>query len=336
MNTSIHTPPLVSILVPVYNAQQYLGACLDSILNQSLTDLEVVAINDGSTDASLEILQSYATQDERIRIISKENTGYGDTMNCGIDAAHGRYIGIVESDDIATRPMFQTLCKAAELYSCDVVKSNYFEFTGDYRGEFHVIYGSFDYWQPFDPHDDPRIMLVRPAHWTAVYRRDWLIAQGIRFTPSPGAAFQDISFNHQALIAARRIKLLRRPLYRYRVDNEASSFKSDAKVLAVCEEYDHVFEFLRARGEDDLHLFGPWLNFAHFDTALWNYNRISNDAHETFIARWTEHLRQMNDENLIDPTIMPLLYQQHLDVLLNDPDAFCEMYPDTVPRAPFI
>ena len=95
MSALEHTPK-VSILVPVYNVERFLPQCLDSLVAQTLEDIQIICINDGSTDGSLEILERYAAQDSRIEIIDKPNSGYGASMNCGLDAARGEYIGITE------------------------------------------------------------------------------------------------------------------------------------------------------------------------------------------------------------------------------------------------
>ena len=121
--------PKVSILVPCYNVEKYLKQCLDSIVNQTLKDIEIIVINDGSTDSTLNIIKSYAKQDKRIKIIDKENEGYGKSMNQGLDAATGKYIGIVESDDWADTDMFEKLVKIADENNVDVAKGNYYKYT---------------------------------------------------------------------------------------------------------------------------------------------------------------------------------------------------------------
>ncbi len=89
----------VSVIVPVFNVEAYLNESLDSILNQTLNDIEIICINDGSTDNSLNILETYAKKDKRIKIISKENEGQGVARNVGLDDAQGEYISFVDSDD---------------------------------------------------------------------------------------------------------------------------------------------------------------------------------------------------------------------------------------------
>lgn len=119
----------VSIVVPVCNVQKYLRQCLDSLTDQTLQDIQIICIDDGSTDDSLSILQEYASRDPRVEIISKPNAGYGHTMNMGFAAAKGEYVGIVESDDFAEVDMFEKMYNLAKSNDADVVKSNFFQYT---------------------------------------------------------------------------------------------------------------------------------------------------------------------------------------------------------------
>ena len=108
------------------NAEQYLKQCLDSILGQTLRDIEIICVNDGSKDNSGAMLDAYAQRDDRVRVLHKENTGYGNSMNRGLDMARGEYIGIVESDDWVEPDMFEKLYQAAKAAKADVVKANFF------------------------------------------------------------------------------------------------------------------------------------------------------------------------------------------------------------------
>ena len=113
--------PKVSVVVPVYNVDTFLHKCLDSIAEQTLRDIEIVCIDDGSTDNCPQILDEYARKDPRFIVIHKKNEGYGKAMNVGIDRAHGKYIGIVESDDYILPEMYQILYETAEAYQLDAV-----------------------------------------------------------------------------------------------------------------------------------------------------------------------------------------------------------------------
>jgi len=110
----------VSVIVPVYNVEKYLGKCLDSLIGQTLKDIEIICINDGSTDNSLSILEKYAKQDSRIKIINQENQGIANTRNKSIKLAQGEYIGFVDSDDWVSCDFFEKLYNAALKYEADI------------------------------------------------------------------------------------------------------------------------------------------------------------------------------------------------------------------------
>ena len=118
--------PIISVIVPVYNVEKYLRECLESLICQTLEDIEIICINDGSTDSSLAILEEFAAKDARIKIINKENSGYGASMNAGLNAAAGEYIGIIESDDFADKKMFEDLYNLALKNDADIVKSDFY------------------------------------------------------------------------------------------------------------------------------------------------------------------------------------------------------------------
>ena len=125
MNGSVKMPK-ISIIIPVYNVEKYLRECLDSVLNQTLEDIEVICVNDGSTDSSANILEEYRLKDKRLRVIHKENSGYGHSMNVGFEATTGEYVGIVESDDFVKPTMFEELYNIANREHADVVKSDFY------------------------------------------------------------------------------------------------------------------------------------------------------------------------------------------------------------------
>ena len=166
--------PKVSILVPIYNTSKYLPECLDSLLGQTLKDIEIVCINDGSTDNSPDIIREYQKRDSRVKLVDKANSGYGDSMNKGIEHATGEYIGICESDDFASPDMFETLWRYAHRHRLDVVKCNYFEHDASGDREMHV-YDGYKYKHVFDPAKEQSVLAEIPIIWSALYRRQFII-----------------------------------------------------------------------------------------------------------------------------------------------------------------
>ena len=116
----------VSIIIPVYNAQKYLRRCLDSLINQTLKEIEIICINDGSTDNSLNILKEYEQNDSRIIIINQENSGIGKARNSGIKIAKGEYIGFVDADDWVDKDYYEKLYNAAKKYDSDIAAGDFY------------------------------------------------------------------------------------------------------------------------------------------------------------------------------------------------------------------
>ena len=157
--------PKVSVLVPTYNTEKYLQQNLDALTGQTLRDIEIIAINDGSTDASLKIMQEYAARDARIRIVDKPNSGYGASLNIGIAQARGEYIAISEPDDYIERTMLAKMFKAGKKYNADLVKCNYFEHFETHE-EKHRNLDGYPYNVVFDAADKPQIIRTIPSIWT--------------------------------------------------------------------------------------------------------------------------------------------------------------------------
>ena len=125
--------PLLSIIVPVYNAEKYLEKCLDSIINQTFRDYETILIDDGSTDRSGIICDEYAVKDARFKVIHQKNSGVSSARNTGLDIAQGKYLGFIDSDDVIKNDMFEKMIKVIEENKCDFVICgfDYIDYTGN-------------------------------------------------------------------------------------------------------------------------------------------------------------------------------------------------------------
>lgn len=331
--------PKVTVLVPIYNVQSYLRACLDTLVGQTLPNIEILCIDDGSTDECPQIIAEYAARDPRIRVITKPNSGYGDSMNLGIREAKGEWIGICEPDDFCEKDMYEKLVAAAERFGSivDVAKANFREhLEGNRFDKRRPILGYFEYGVSFSPRMQPKVLLIEPSIWTAIYRRNMLVDNGISFSTTPGASFQDASFAHQVWCSARMAIFVKDGLYHYRMDNAASSSRSGAKIYAVCEEFDRSIEFLRARGDDELALFGPTLNAMRHAAYVWNYNRILPEYRAEFVRKWAADIHGAYVEGLLDIDAMTGGYLAIMQDVLQGPEVFCAKYPDDIPYPPIM
>ena len=195
------TEPKVSIIVPVYNTERYLAECLDSILAQTLSEIEVICVDDGSTDSSPQILDEYAKKDERVHVIHKKNQGYGHSINVGMDSSTGKYIGIVESDDSVLKNMYECLYASAEDNALDLVKTDCY-FCWDsigYRIPRHFDHLDQDYNRVIDSSERDLYFRFFMNTWSGIYRRSFLLENNIRHHESPGASFQDNGFWMQTM-----------------------------------------------------------------------------------------------------------------------------------------
>lgn len=265
--------PKVSVLVPIYNVEKYLRQCLDSIVNQTLEDIEIICLNDGSTDGSPEIIKEFAKNDPRIVVVDKPNSGYGDSMNKGLEKARGEYIGIVESDDWIDSEAFEELYTLAKTNGdADIVRANYYHNKGGVDKKFFYVEPSAT-GKAVNPHHQTWIFLQAPAIWSAIYRREFLNENHIRFLPTPGASYQDTGFNFKAWACAKKVCFTTQAFLHYRTDNEASSVKSDGKIMNVYMEYAEIEKFLKER--DLLEELGPVMATAKFGAYYWNMLRVS-------------------------------------------------------------
>lgn len=218
--------PFFSIIIPVYNVEKYLAACLDSVLNQDFTDFEIICVNDGSTDASDAILKDYQKRDSRICIITQKNRGLSEARNTGIENACGKYICFVDSDDMLSKGALRVLWNAVQHdkeiqivgYEVDTLlfensargenadREHYYKVTGNYPG----VREGKDFFTDIIENDD----FIESASLMLIDRM-WLLDQNIKFFP--GAYFEDSAFALECYFAAKRMIHIKNGLYIYRV-----------------------------------------------------------------------------------------------------------------------
>lgn len=289
---------LVSVIVPVYNSEKYLKECMESIVTQTYREIEVICVNDGSTDSSYEILQDFALRDSRIVLINKSNSGYGNSMNVAIDRATGDYISIVESDDYIDASMIGKLVEYVEKYRVDIVKTNYYLHTND-KDELVELFPNPPYDEVFFlTEKSPEILMGGGNIWTGLYRRSFLMENGIRFYESPGASYQDTGFKLKTFICAERILIKRDAYYYYRIDNMDASVKSKEKVYCVCEEMEDTRRFLHDR-QDRGGVADFWLSPFKLFLYRWNLDRIDEQYKEEFADRMIRELRDDYDKGYV-------------------------------------
>lgn len=229
MSPSVRDAIDVSVVVPVYNGGAYLDQALSSVEQNDRVRLEVIAVNDGSTDGSLDVMREHARRDPRVCVIDKPNQGYGASVNRGIAEARGAYVAVAEADDFELPHMYDDLFDLASAYRRpDVVKACYWRVCDAdtarerrYRG---YVYGRVRVAsQPFAIKAAPQLLEFHPSIWAGLYRRAYLEERGIRLVEAPGGGWVDNTFLVEALCQTERIVYTDACHYCYREDIAGTS-----------------------------------------------------------------------------------------------------------------
>ena len=235
--------PMVSIIVPVYNAEQYLRRCVDSILNQEYTDFELFLVNDGSTDSSGEICTEYGDKDSRVIVIQKENTGVSDSRNQALDRARGKYLQFLDSDDWITPDATRLFVRAAEEYGCDMVISDFYRVVGERlspKGD--IEEEGILAREEFAAH-----MMENPADfyygvlWNKLYRRDLVEEHRLRMDTNINWC-EDFLFNLEYIRYAKVFYALHAPIYYY-VKRKGSLASQGISISKTVKMKLNVFEY---------------------------------------------------------------------------------------------
>ena len=215
--------PKVSVIMPSLDVADYIAQCIESVLNQTLEDIEIICIDAGSTDGTLEILKEYENTDSRVKLLHSDKKSYGYQMNAAIADAQGEYIGIVETDDYISKDMYESLYALTQNGKIDVVKANFYHVFED---EIKRDVGKKDMIRQnsaFTIEDYPAIIKAHPSIWAGIYRRQFLKDNDIKFKEEPGGAWVDNPFFYETAFAASSIVYTDTPYYYYREFNPTSS-----------------------------------------------------------------------------------------------------------------
>ena len=218
--------PKVSIIVPVYNVESYLAQCLDSLIEQTLSDIEILCLDDGSTDSSPELLDAYAAKDARIRALHRENCGVAETRNVGVGLARGEYILFVDSDDYIAQRTCEVLVATAEREGADIVV-----FGGK---TFPTLPWADDSFARRDNvyHSGVDALLYErgsiPLMCNKMYRTDFLRGNGLLLNPDLSLG-EDHAFQFITFPLAKTVAFSKEMLYFYRV-------RRDSAVGATCSD----------------------------------------------------------------------------------------------------
>lgn len=220
--------PKVSIIIPFNNVETYIDECLQSVINQTLEDIEIILINDASTDKSREIAQKYVNSDKRIKLFDlKERHGQGYARNIGIENATGEYIGFVDSDDFVEKIMFESLYDSAKSNDTDISMCQAKEYDDinekNILSDYYSLAVLYKFGNSVFSAEDVKdnILDINVALWNKIYKRDYLIKLGEKFPE--GYIYEDMPFFFGTFLPAKKVQIVWRNLYSYRINRKNST-----------------------------------------------------------------------------------------------------------------
>lgn len=227
----------VSVIVPVYNVEPYLEKCLSTLVQQTLTDLEIIVVNDGSTDDSAKIIEKYARKYPKIKAYRKENGGLSDARNYGLQYATGEYVGYVDSDDFVDEDMFEILYNKGKKENSDIVECN-----------LHHTYPDMEDVEIGEKIQDKQEMLMfgRSVVWNKIYKRSWLLATGVIFPK--GCIYEDVEFFIKLIPHIRVYSYVDAASIHYVQRSSSINNQSSVKTLDILKVLDHIYEYYKENG----------------------------------------------------------------------------------------
>lgn len=277
--------PFVSVIVPVYQVEKYLAESLNSVRNQTLTNIEIICVDDGSTDACPGILDKEAENDRRITVIHNSNHGYGYSINTGFQAAKGDYLAIVEPDDIIPLNALEILYRLAVKDDLDLVKGDYCQMRTAENGYKYIPAKiSSDtglYHKIFNKNDHPEVLMSQIINCCGIFKRSLVLEKSIRLSETPGASYQDVGLFFGLMLEAKTILFTDKVTYYYRDDNPTASTKNKGKLYMAENEYIKAQERILKLNDKEL-LAASWS--ARWRGALGTIARIDKSLYNEFLT----------------------------------------------------
>ena len=263
--------PMVSIIVPVYNGEKSIERCLRSIQNQSYTNIEVIVVNDGSTDHTEKVIKKYVEEDARFHYIKKDNTGVSDSRNIGMASAKGEYFQFVDGDDWLVKRATEEFVRTAQLYDCDMVISDFYRVCGRKI----MVKGHIDMGPVITRIKFAEYMMKAPANfyygvlWNKFFKAD-IIRKFSLVCDTDLDWCEDFRFNLEYLQYVGNVGVIDRPLYYYvktkgsLVDTQAGSLQLTIKTKRkLFDYYKELYQALDLYEENKLKIQMFYLSFAH-------------------------------------------------------------------------
>lgn len=235
----------LSIIVPVYGVEKYIDKCLNSLVKQSLKEIEIIVVNDGTKDNSQKIIDKYVKKyPDKIKSYIKENGGQGSARNYGLKKATGEYIGYVDSDDFVEKDMYKKLYNKAKENNYDIVVCGNYNVSEDYQNK------NIDAFINNYNTDLENIFFGKMAVWNKIYKRDILIKNKLEFKEK--VWYEDLAFTLKAIMNSNTFAFIDEPLYDYLIREGSTMNNSNVKRnLEILEAFDDILSYIKHNKKEE-------------------------------------------------------------------------------------
>ena len=284
--------------MPSYNEENFIDKCLESVVNQTFESIEIICVDAGSSDGTLDVIERYADEDSRVKLIHSDIKSYGHQMNLGMSQAIGEYIGIVETDDYIDEKMYESLYDLTFGGTADIAKVNFFHLYSDDPNDFRYRIDSSKKDLPkekFQLSNNLNFIKGHPCIWAAIYKKSFLEENNIKFIEEPGAGWVDNPFLFETAICADSIAYSEKPYYYYRELNPDSSSNDLKDVKVTMTRLLDVFDILEkysCTGDDYMSVFYIRI-FSHLRALMTKYG---GDEREDVLPYVRQVLHKMKEE----------------------------------------
>ena len=315
--------PKVSVIVPVFKVEKYLVQCIESIINQTMKEIEILIIDEGLEDRCREIIDYYESIDPRIIAPHQKNGGYGASVNLGIKMAKGEYISIIESDDYIEPEMYEEMYAYAQKLNADVVKSPYYEFYEDGHKRDCSYRRYMAEKTPsnacFSMKEFGEMLAIHASLWSGLYKKDYLKNNNIEFICAKGGAYVDVGFRIDTLIHTDKIAWIDKPYYNYRVDSIGST-TNNFKLMPMINRWKEAHDKFKDIQKDYENYYGKFLVLDEYlNTVGWL--KVMEFTDEEFNAIY-ENLKFIPDKTIIDSPVLNKEQINDLLIIKNNPAIF--------------
>jgi glycosyltransferase, group 2 family protein len=235
----------LSIIVPVYGVEKYIDKCLDSLVKQSLKEIEIIVVNDGTKDNSQKIIDKYVKKyPEKIKSYIKENGGQGSARNYGLEKANGEYIGYVDSDDFIEKDMYKKLYNKAKEDNYDIVVCGNYNVSEDYQNK------NIDAFINNYNTDLENIFFGKMAVWNKIYKRDILIKNKLEFKEK--VWYEDLAFTLKAIMNSNTFAFIDEPLYDYLIREGSTMNNSNVqRNLEILDAFNDILSYIQHNKKEE-------------------------------------------------------------------------------------